>query len=170
VEAALEEHESVEQAVVLAHADGDEIRSTAFIVWELGEEVTVAELRREISGKVDEALVPQQIVEMESFPLTADGAVDRHALPDPYGPKDDYVAPSTETETMIAEIWRELLGLDRVSAHENFIDIGGHSLLAMRAVSRIAKQSGVRLNPSVMTLNTLTQIAAECDEAMRNSS
>jgi hypothetical protein len=54
--------------------------------------------------------------------------------------------------------------VSRVSVYDNFLDVGGHSLLAMRAVSRIAKATGVRLNPSVMTLHTLEQIAAECAE------
>ena len=97
------------------------------------------------------------------MPRKSDGDVDRAALPDPFAPVDDYAAPQTEMEKTIASIWMELLGVPRVSLHDNFLDVGGHSLLAMRAISRISKQTGVRLNPSVMTLNTLSQIAAECE-------
>jgi hypothetical protein len=164
VELRLVEHEAIEQAVVLAHeGESGEVKATAFVLWELGEEVTIAEIKRFLEGAVPEALIPEQIIEMEDFPRTADGSVDRAALPDPYAPKDDYVAPSTETERSIATIWMELLGVGRVSVHDNFLDVGGHSLLAMRAISKMAKVVGVRLNPSVMTLNTLGQIAAECD-------
>lgn len=164
VEAVLAAHEAVHQVVVTAHRDrAGEVKAAAFVVWELGEQATIAEIRRFLKGKVPESLVPQSLIELEALPLDASGAVDRAALPDPYAPKDDYVAPSTEMEKLIAEIWKELLGASRISVHDNFLDVGGHSLLAMRAVSRIAKASGVRLNPSVITLNTLGQIAAECE-------
>jgi acyl transferase domain-containing protein len=164
VEAVLTTHEAVHQAVVTAHKDrGGEIKAAAFVVWELGEQATIAEIRRFLKGKVPEALVPQALIELDALPLGKDGSVDRAALPDPYAPKDDYVAPSTEMEKIVADIWKELLGASRISVHDNFLDVGGHSLLAMRAVSRIAKATGVRLNPSVMTLNTLGQIAAECE-------
>jgi hypothetical protein len=164
VERALAAHEAVAQAVVVAHKSRDgEVKATAFVVWELGEQLTVAEIRRFLKERVPEELLPQQLVELEELPRDGSGAVDRSALPDPFAPKDDYVAPSSDTEKTIAGIWKELLGVARVSVHDNFLDVGGHSLLAMRAISRIAKQTGVRLNPSVMTLNTLSQIAAECD-------
>jgi acyl transferase domain-containing protein len=164
VEAVLAAHESVHQAVVTAHREKDgSVRATAFVVWELGEQASIAELRRFLKGKVPEDLVPQHLVELEALPVDASGAVDRAALPDPFAPVDDYVAPSTEMERVVAGIWQELLGVARVSVHDNFLDVGGHSLLAMRAVSRISKATGVRLNPSVMTLNTLGQIAAECE-------
>lgn len=161
----LVEHEAIEDVVVLAHEADGEIKSTAFIVWEIGEEVTIAELRRALEGRVEERLIPAQMIEMEAFPLLPDGSVDRHALPDPFAPKDDHVPPSSPTEVAIATIWIELLGVGRVSVHDNFLDVGGHSLLAMRAISKMAKALGVRLSPSVMTLNTLGQIAAEADAA-----
>jgi acyl carrier protein len=108
--------------------------------------------------------VPQHFIELDEFPLLSDGKIDRAALPDPFGDADDYVAPRTPMEQLIAEIWQELLGTERVSVHDNFLDVGGHSLLAMRAISRIGKKTGIRLNPSVMNLHTLEQIAAECEE------
>ena len=163
VEEALAEHEAIEEVVVLAHEVDGEVKASAFVVWELGEQVTIAELRRFVSGKVEERLIPEQLVELDEMPRTADGDVDRFALPDPFAPVDDYAAPQTDMEKTIAAIWMELLGVPRVSLHDNFLDVGGHSLLAMRAISRISKQTGVRLNPSVMTLNTLSQIAAECE-------
>jgi hypothetical protein len=88
-----------------------------------------------------------------------------HVLPDPFAADDDFVAPRSETERAIARIWQELLGVSRVSLHDNFLDIGGHSLLALRAINRIAKTCGVRLSPSSLNLQTLEQIAAQCGGA-----
>jgi hypothetical protein len=165
VEAVLATHESVHTVVVTAHRErAGGLRVTAFVVFELGEQATVSEIRRYLRGKVPEELVPQHLVELEELPLGADGKVDRAALPDPFAGQDEHVGPRTEMEQTIARIWMELLGVARLSVYDNFLDVGGHSLLAMRAVSRIAKATGVRLNPSVMTLHTLEQIAAECAE------
>ncbi len=165
VEAVLGTHEAVHTVVVTAHRErAGGMRVTAFVVFELGEQATVSEVRRYLRGKVPEELVPQHLVELDELPLAPDGAVDRSALPDPFAGQDDMVGPRSEMEHTIAKIWMELLGVAKLSVYDNFLDVGGHSLLAMRAVSRIAKQTGVRLNPSVMTLHTLEQIAAECAE------
>jgi acyl carrier protein len=86
------------------------------------------------------------------------------------GAADDHVAPRTETEKVIAEIWKEVLGIGRVSVYDNFFDAGGHSLLAVRVVTRIDKKLGVRLNQAIMVLQTLEQIAAECDKRRGPSS
>ncbi len=165
VEAVLATHESVHTVVVTAHRErAGTLRVTAFVVFELGEQATVSEIRRYLRGKVPEDLVPQHLIELEELPLGPDGAVDRSALPDPFAGQDDLVGPRTDMEHTIAKIWMELLGVTKLSVYDNFLDVGGHSLLAMRAVSRIAKATSVRLNPSVMTLHTLEQIAAECAE------
>ncbi|MHB1327791.1 MAG: type I polyketide synthase [Gemmatimonadales bacterium] len=165
IEAVLAAHEAVHQAFVTARRERTgTIRITAFVLFELGEQATISEMRRFLKGKVPDDMIPQHLIEIESVPLGADGKVDRAALPDPFAGADDFIGPRTEMEKTIAGIWKELLGAARISVHDNFLDVGGHSLLAMRAVSRIAKQTGVRLNPSVMTLHTLEQIAAECAE------
>ena len=165
LEAVLAAQEAVHQVVVTAHRErGGNIRITAFVVFELGEQATISELRRYLRGKVPDDVIPQHLIELDQLPLGKDGKVDRAALPDPFAGQDDFVGPRTEMERTIAKIWVELLGVSRVSIYDNFLDVGGHSLLAMRAVSRIAKTTGVRLNPSVMTLHTLEQIAAECAE------
>ena len=63
----------------------------------------------------------------------------------------------------MAEIWREILGVDRVSVHDNFFEIGGHSLLSVQAIARIEKQTGVRLHPAQFMVDSLEQIAAACE-------
>ena len=165
IEAVLAAHSAVRQAVVLAkHDRPGTTRLMAYVVYDPGEQVTVSELRRFLRDKLPESMVPQHFVELDSLPLADDGRVDRGALPDPYAPADDHVAPRTPTERMIAEVWRELLGVERVGIHDNFLDVGGHSLLAMRVIARLAKKTGVRLNPSMLNLQTLEQIASECDQ------
>ena len=76
------------------------------------------------------------------------------------------MAPRSETEKTIAKTWQEVLGIDRVGLHDNFFDVGGHSLLAMRVIVRTEKKLGVRLNNAIMVLQTLEQVAAECDKRL----
>ena len=87
----------------------------------------------------------------------------RMHVDDPFAEADTFVAPRTATETAIAEIWMELLGLERVGIHDNFLDAGGHSLVGIRVLSRIHKATGVRLEANALTLQTLEQLAAEVD-------
>ena len=88
-------------------------------------------------------MVPALWVELESLPLTQNGKIDKKALPDPDASEllsNEYVAPRNETERIIAEIWKELLQVDRVGIHDNFFELGGHSLLAMRVISSIRRE------------------------------
>lgn len=164
VVAALRAHPAVADAAAVAHAHGGgSARVVAFVVYAAAERATVSELRRSLRDRLAEALVPGNFVEMTAIPRGPDGTVDRTRLPDPFAPVDDYVAPRTATETIIADIWRRLLGLERVGVHDNFLDVGGHSLVGIRALLQIEKRTGVRLHPNVLTLQTLEQLAAECD-------
>jgi acyl transferase domain-containing protein len=166
VEARLLESPAVREAAVQAFEDRPgELRLVAWVVYDPIERATVSELRRFLRGGLDETLIPQNFVEMEALPRREDGSVARDRLEDPFAPVDDHVEPRTDTEGLVAEIWMDLLGADRVSVHDNFLDVGGHSLLATRALLRIERETGVRLNPSVMNMHTLEQIAAEIDES-----
>ncbi len=170
IEAVLATHEVVSQCVVLQRRNRPgELKLVAYVVFAPGEQATVSDLRRFLKSRLPEHLVPSTFVDLDALPTAPDGTVDRPALPDPFGAADDYVAPRTETEIMIAEIWKEVLGIGRVSVYDNFFDAGGHSLLAVRVVTRIDKKIGVRLNQAVMVLQTLEQIAAECDKRRGSS-
>ncbi len=162
-EAALREHEAVAEAVVLARRDRETTRLVAYVVYDPDQFTTVSELRKYLRGTLTEDQIPQNFLELDAMPTTSAGHIDLRALPDPFAADDDHVAPRTGAEKIIAEIWRELLGVDRVSVHDNFLDIGGHSLLALRAINRIGKKTGVRLSPSALNLQTLEQIAASCE-------
>lgn len=165
IEAVLATHEAVRQGIVLSHGERAGTRQlAAYVVYEESTHATASELRRFLRERLPEDMVPQHFVELDALPLTGDGKIDRAALPNPFGPGDDYVAPRTPMERTVATIWQELLGVARVSVHDNFLDAGGHSLLAMRVITRIAKQTGVRINQSALNLLTLEQIAAECEQ------
>jgi hypothetical protein len=114
-------------------------------------------------------MVPSAFVFLDRMPLTSNGLkVDRAALPSPvadaraYGP--DVVAPRTETERRLAELWCEVLPVDRVGVHDNFMDLGGHSLLLIRVLDRIEREHGVRMLPGELVFPTLGQLAATLDE------
>jgi NAD(P)-dependent dehydrogenase (short-subunit alcohol dehydrogenase family) len=166
VERALAEHEAVAEAAALAAADrGGAVRVVAFVTFAPGRHATVSELRRFVRGRVDAALVPQNFVELPSLPRGPDGALDRSALRDPFADVDDFVAPRTPIEEAIAAIWKDLLGLDRVSVHDNFLDVGGHSLVGIRALRRMEEATGVKLHANALTLQTLGQLAADIEKA-----
>jgi amino acid adenylation domain-containing protein len=101
----------------------------------------IPELRRYLRTAVPNYMVPAAFVMLDALPLTPSGKLDQIALPAPKRArpvkKEAYVSPRTRTERVIAGIWTQLLGVDRVDAHENFFALGGHSLLAIRLLSRV---------------------------------
>jgi hypothetical protein len=101
---------------------------------------------------------------LDALPLLADGGIDRDALCRSTGGVEQFLAPTTPTEILIAEIWQELLGVSRIGRHDNFFDIGGHSLLSMRFIARLDRRTGVRLQHADIVVNTLEQLAGLCDE------
>jgi len=88
-------------------------------------------------------MLPQHFVQLDGLPLLPNGKVNRQALPAPeasMAPAPDHVSPRSETETILAGIWSEVLGVDRVGVHDSFFDLGGHSLLALKLSHRIEQQ------------------------------
>jgi hypothetical protein len=171
IEAVLALEPAVRQAVVAVHEDriGDK-RLVAYVVYHPGESLTASELRRHLRDRLPEFMVPALVVELDALPLTQNGKVDRKALPNPFAHAsardDDFVEPRTPTEQFVAEVWREVLGVQRVGVRDNFFELGGHSLLSVRVLHRIESRIGRRLNPRAMILQTLEQIAAEADQRM----
>lgn len=167
IEAVLASHDSLRQGVVLQRPNrSGELKLVAYVVLAPGERATVSDLRRFLRSRLPDHLVPSAFVELDALPTQADGSVDRLALPDPFGTADHFAAPQSATERAIAEIWMDVLGLQRVGLHDNFFDSGGHSLLSVRAITKLDRRIGVRLEQSVMILQTLGQIAAECDRRL----
>ncbi|WNG57629.1 amino acid adenylation domain-containing protein [Archangium gephyra] len=149
VEAALERHPAVRESVVVARevAAGDK-RLAAYAVAKPGRSVEPAELREYLSGALPDYMVPPAIVVLEALPLTANGKVDRKALPVPDfrgTEREDFTGPRTELEERLAAIFADVLGLERVGIHGDFFARGGHSLLATQAISRVRSAFGIEL-------------------------
>ena len=139
IEARLAEHPEVREAVVLAREDtaGEKRLVAYYTASGIGEaeaaSVGAEQLRAHLSAVVPDYMVPAAYVRMERLPLTPNGKLDRKALPMPeqeaYAARG-YEAPVGEIETKLAEVWAEVLKLEKVGRHDNFFELGGHSLLA----------------------------------------
>jgi amino acid adenylation domain-containing protein len=142
IEARLREHAGVREAVVVAREDAaGEQRLAAYWVGEA--EVEVQALRSHLGGRLPEHMVPAAYVRLERLPLTPNGKLDRGALPAPEGDayaRRGYEAPVGETEETLAEIWSEVLGVERVGRHDDFFELGGHSLLIVKLIERMRRR------------------------------
>jgi amino acid adenylation domain-containing protein/non-ribosomal peptide synthase protein (TIGR01720 family) len=112
-----------------------------------GDRVVIAEVRKSLASRLPSYMQPSSILCLEQFPLTPNGKVNRAELPAPDVVTDDehYVAPSTDIERQLAEIWTDVLDVARVGAGDNFFELGGHSLLAMQMISRIREKCAIEL-------------------------
>ncbi len=141
IEAVLAQHAQVRQAVVVAREDtpGDK-RLVAYLI---AKESTpsVSDLRNFLKELLPDYMVPTAFVTLEVFPLTPNGKVDRKALPAPDGARPqisaNYAAPQTDIERALAAIWQDVLKVERVGVHDNFFDLGGHSLLIVQVHTRL---------------------------------
>ncbi len=141
VEQALRDCPGVREALVVAHRGG----LAAYLA---GTGVDLTALRRQLGERLPEALLPGWLVVLERLPLTANGKVDRRALPDPEAERAESgdATPRDALETRLAALWRGLLGLERLGIHDTFFELGGNSLSALQAVARIHGEFGVRLS------------------------
>jgi amino acid adenylation domain-containing protein len=167
IEAALVALDAVKEAVVAVRATSpDEPRIVAWVQLHEDEECTGSELRRSLRQRLPEFMIPSMIVPIDSFPLTPNGKIDRQSLPDVFstsGTVRGGAAPATPTEQAIADIWKGLLGVERISVTDGFFELGGHSLLAMRAASAITARTGRIIDPRLLFFRTLGQLAEACD-------
>jgi acyl-coenzyme A synthetase/AMP-(fatty) acid ligase/acyl carrier protein len=141
IEAALTAHSLIEQAVVVAREDTPgQKRLLAYLVPTDGLVPSTAELRAFLRERLPEYMLPAVFMELAALPLTPNGKVDRKALPAPEGRPEleaVYVAPRDEAEAMLADIWAEVLRLDKVGIHDNFFELGGDSISSIRVISRV---------------------------------
>jgi amino acid adenylation domain-containing protein len=168
IEAGLRQAPGVADCAVVAreNAAGDR-RLVAYIVGEAEAEALREHLRRSLP----EYMVPSAFVPLEALPLTPNGKVDRKALPVPEGDAyaaREHEAPVGETEQAMAVVWAEVLGAERVGRHDNFLDLGGHSLLGTRVVSRIREVFGVEVPLRALFEGpTVAELAQRVEEVRR---
>jgi len=124
-------------------------------------------MRSHLQERLPDYMVPQAFVYLEALPLTPNGKINRKALPAPEQARPElereYVAPRTPVEELLAGIWQQVLGIERIGIHDNFFELGGDSILSLQIVSR-AQGSGLRLTPKLMFLHQsiaeLAEVAA----------
>jgi amino acid adenylation domain-containing protein len=203
IEAVLRQHPAVRDAVVVARDDwrglaaaaadansktgttasGDTATATSdkclvvYVVACDDRSVSTSDLRGYVKSKLPEHMMPSVFVMLEHLPLTANGKLDRGKLPPPdqYRPEQDgaFTAPRTPVEKLLAAIWAEVLKIDRVGIHDNFFDLGGHSLLITQVASRIQRSFQVELPLRILfdapTISTLTGAIATAQFAQEDA-
>ncbi|MSU97441.1 amino acid adenylation domain-containing protein, partial [Pseudomonas mandelii] len=180
ISAKLAEHPFIREAVVVAQGEETDKRLVAYVLAQAEVQDASAEsetglalagtLRDYLSHRLPDYMVPSAFVQMESFPLTANGKLDRKALPVPQESafaREAYEAPSGEVEVILAGIWSELLGVEHIGRHDDFFALGGHSLLAVRLVSRIATL-GAELPLATLFASPTLKAVALAIETQRN--
>lgn len=160
IELALSQHPAVQDCVVTIQTSRfGEKRLAAFVVLHGGQTARSEELKQFLNGKLPEYMAPSFVGILEQLPLTENGKIDRDALPhiDELSAKEVFVAPSTEVERKLAAAWIKVLGLEQVGVHENFFDLGGYSLLAVKLINEIERELGQKI--PLMTLFQTATIA-----------
>jgi len=150
IETALRRHPSLEEVVVVVREDTPgEKRLAAYLVAKPERALAISELREILKRELPEYMAPTAYVMLHALPMTESGKLDRRALPAPAEANVEagqcYVAPRTLIEQRLADIWSEVLGLDKVGVNNDFFELGGHSLLATRVASRIRDAFQVEL-------------------------
>ncbi|BAY73752.1 amino acid adenylation domain-containing protein [Nostoc linckia NIES-25] len=154
IEAVINQHPSVSASVAIVREDKPGNQNlTAYITLHPDKTLTISELRRFLQNKLLDHMVPTAFMILEAFPLTSNGKVDRRALPMPDALRPElevaYVVPQTEVEKTIASVWQKALNLEKIGIHDNFFEIGGHSLLLVTVHSQLQEI----LNPELSTLD-----------------
>ncbi|WP_460357690.1 MULTISPECIES: non-ribosomal peptide synthase/polyketide synthase [unclassified Pseudomonas] len=165
IETRLNQLPGVQDAVLLAREDEPGQPRLVAYYTEQGASLSVADLRAHLLTQLPEYMVPAAFVRLDALPLTANGKVDRKALPKPDLTAlftREYIEPQGELETALAQIWAEVLQVERVGRHDHFFELGGHSLLAMRMVAQVLQQLGLELVLGDLFANPELAAVAEC--------
>ncbi len=158
IEMTLMEFPGIKEVAVTAlnNNSGDE-RLVAYVVPKTAPGPNVSEIRRFLEEKLPDYMIPATFITLDALPLTDTLKVDRKALPKPNGLRPEiavpYAAPRNSIEAALAKIWAEMLELDQVGVHDNFFDLGGHSLAATRVISRVVLTFPLNLPVKVLWRN-----------------
>jgi len=142
---------------------------TAYVVSGSDPAPAADDLRQFLGRRLPLYMVPTACIFLDRLPLTSGGKIDRRALPGPDSgrPDADYVAPRSQTERVMAGIWKDVLGVGEVGIHGNFFDLGGASIQSLQIVA-LAYQQGIRIDPQmVFEYQTIAELAAQIDSRGR---
>lgn len=166
IETLLHQHSGLQQSIVIASEDvpGNK-QLIAYLVANPEQILSSGELRDFLRKQLPDYMIPAAFVFLDSLPLNPNGKIDRRALPVPnlfdFGDSTNFVAPSNPTEELLANIWKEVLSLEKVGIHDNFFALGGHSLLATKVISRCRQTFAVEMPLQILFENpTIADLAA----------
>ena len=147
IEARLAGYPGVRAAAVIARNDSaGGKRLVAYFATPADQQITAGQLRAHVAASLPEHMIPAAFVRLDSMPLTANGKVNPAALPAPEADSlaaEAYEPPRNEMEKMLARVWSEILGVERIGRNDNFFALGGHSLSAARIVARLQQTFGM---------------------------
>lgn len=165
IEVTLSQHSGLKEVAIIdyEYAAGDK-RLVAYIVPHEGQPVSVNELRDFLSEKLPDYMIPSTFTILDTLPLTPSGKVNRRALPPPNQERPEleetFVPPRNPVEETLAKIWAEVIGLERVGINDNYLELGGDSILSIQISSK-ANQAGIYLAPNqLLEHQTIAQVAA----------
>ncbi|WP_405125542.1 non-ribosomal peptide synthetase [Pseudomonas marginalis] len=169
IETRLLEHAAVREAVVLALDSPSGRQLVAYLVSDADHGTLREALKAHLKAQLPDYMVPAHLIVLDSMPLTANGKLDRRALPqpDPEANRQQYVAPRNELESTLAAIWCAVLNVQQVGLDDNFFELGGDSILSIQVVSR-ARQAGIHFSPRDLfqhqTVQTLAGVATRSEQ------
>jgi len=174
VERVLADHPGVRDTAVMVREDiPDEKRLVAYATPLADDRVTSEDLRRFLKERLPEYMMPSAVMVIDSLPLTANGKVDRKALPRPQAEAEvegSYQGPRDPLQCQLTRIWEDLLGVHPISVRDNFFELGGHSLLAVKLVDEVKKACGRRLPlATLFATPTIERIADALIRAEENA-
>jgi acyl carrier protein len=169
IETVLRRHPDVGEAVVVAREDqSGHKRLVAYLVAADGRPPVATDVRAFLARTLPDYLVPAAFRTLDRMPLSPNGKLDRQALPAPDGGADTgtgYVAPESDTEAVIADIWAEVLGLSRIGTRDNFFDLGGDSIRSLHIAGRVGATFDLALTPrDILTARTVATLAELVEE------
>ena len=171
IEAVLHNHRAVREARVIVREDTPGARRlVAYVVPTTESSPSLAEIRDYMKEVLPSYMIPL-LVTLDELPVTANGKLDRRALPPPESAdaekEEAFEVPRDPLERVLAELWTEVLGLQTVSVYDNFLDLGGDSLSAVQVVTRLQNRFGVRIKTNELAFQSLRQLAASCTERLQ---
>ncbi|WP_051541300.1 condensation domain-containing protein [Caldalkalibacillus mannanilyticus] len=168
--AQLKEHPSIEDAVVTIYQDDrlNKFLVAYYVLKSANVEANLTDIREFLSMTLPDYMVPSYYIQMESLPLNHNGKIDLAKLPTPSGKMDtgkSYVAPASEMEEALAQVWQEVLGVDQVSMDDHYFDLGGDSIKALQIVSRLHKKN-IKLDlKALFKYPVLRELSAQIEKA-----